>query len=99
MNSNFFISIIIVIGLTSVLATIIIALQVKRNRFFKYLPAIITGALAILFCAVITFINYNKYGGMGYIGLVYVVVFMIAFPPVLISLLTAACFDLFKKRY
>ncbi|MDP4183265.1 MAG: hypothetical protein Q8942_19520 [Bacillota bacterium] len=98
MNSSFFTPIIIVIGLTSVLATTIIALQVKRNKFLKYLPAIITGALSILFCAVITFINYNKYGRIGYIGIVYVVVFMITFPPILISLLTAACFDLFKKR-
>jgi hypothetical protein len=48
----------------------------------------------VIFCIIMTIIQYYKYGRVGYIGILYVVSLIIDGPVVLISLLIAACFDI-----
>lgn len=86
----------ILIGILSIIATVALALLVKKNRLFKYLPALIIVFLAMAVCIVITIMNYSKYGRAGYIGIVYIVVLIITSPSVILSIVIAACFDIHK---
>jgi hypothetical protein len=91
MGSNLAFMLLCAIGLVSVSATIL--LKGKERKIIKYLPSIITGVLAILFCILISVVHYYQYGRFGYIAIVYVVVLITTLPPVILSLIIAAIFD------
>jgi hypothetical protein len=78
------------ITLVCLLATIFLSIRAKRF-ILKYLPSIFVLLACIVFCIVFTVINYNSY-----IGILYIVAFLIILPSILLSLIVSISFDILR---
>lgn len=91
MEDTAYLSVIVIIALISVITTIIISLKKEIKRVYKYIPSIVILIGSISYCIIITIVHYSRY-----IGIAYVVTFIITMPAILLSLITAFIFDIVR---
>lgn len=88
MENITYLVVLIVTVVISLVATIFISLKKEVKKIYKYLPAIIVLSGSVIYCLLMTIVNYNRY-----IGILYVIVFITTIPGFVICLLTAIVFD------
>lgn len=89
MDDNTYIICLAAITVLSIVCTVIISLKYNTKKLYKYLPSIIILIGSVIYCAIVTVIDYSKYIGILYLG-----IFVIVAPAILLSLIIALIFDI-----